>query len=306
MMRRFAVVVPTLNPGAQWIDWVKAVQAQVPAPEKVIVIDSGSADATCQVAGDAGFEVRRIDRESFSHGGTRQSIIGEIRDYDFVVYLTQDAILKDPGALSALIGFFDDKEVAAVCGRQLPRKEATHIEAHARLYNYPGQSDVRSLGDRKKYGLKLAFLSNSFAAYRIPVLEEVGGFPENIIFGEDMYVAAKMLLAGYKIAYAADACVYHSHDYSILQELKRYFDMGVFHAREPWIRQALGKAEAQGRGFVVSEIKYLWQHAFWLIPGALLRSVFRYAGYHLGLAERYMPLNIKNKISLNSRYFKTG
>ena len=81
----------------------------------------------------------------------------------------------------------------------------------------------------------IAFISNSFAAYRVSVLKEVGGFPDDVIFGEDMFVATKMLKAGYKIAYAAGACVYHSHDYSLWQEMKRYFDMGVFHAREPWI-----------------------------------------------------------------------
>jgi hypothetical protein len=31
-------------------------------------------------------------------------------------------------------------------------------------------------------------------------------------------VAGRMLLAGYKIAYAAEARVYHSHAYSLVQE----------------------------------------------------------------------------------------
>ena len=119
-----------------------------------------------------------------------------------------------------------------------------------------------------------------------------------------MSVTAKMLKAGWKIAYAADAQVIHSHDYSLWQEFKRYFDMGVFHAHESWIREEFGGAEKAGLGFVASEISYLCKHSFWRIPEGLLRTVFRYAGFRMGLAEHHIPLNIKRKISMNPRYFK--
>ena len=80
--------------------------------------------------------------------------------------------------------------------------------------------------------------------------------------------------------------------------------MGVFHAREPWLRQALGGAENEGMKFVISEIKYLSRHAFWLIPEAMLRTVMRYAGFRLGLVENHISLNIKRKISMNPEYFQ--
>ena len=84
--------------------------------------------------------------------------------------------------------------------------------------------------------MKTAFNSNSFAAYRRKALKDVGGFPINTILSEDMYVTAKMLLKNWSVAYCADAKVYHSHNYTIWQEFKRYFDIGVFHAKEAWIR----------------------------------------------------------------------
>jgi rhamnosyltransferase len=133
----------------------------------------------------------------------------------------------------------------------------------------------------------------------------VGYFPADVIFGEDMYAAARLLQKGYTIAYAADACVYHSHDYTIMQEFKRYFDMGVFHSREPWIINELGKAEGEGVNFVISELRYLLRHAFWRIPEALLRSVLKYAAFRLGLIEAHIPLGIKRKLSMNPGYFKT-
>ncbi len=245
-----------------------------------------------------------IDRAQFSHGGTRQRAVDDNAGFDYIIFLTQDAVLYDRHALSLLLSAFDDADVAAVCGRQLPREKADPVEAHARFYSYPDTSNIRSIKDAESLGIKTAFLSNSFAAYRRDAFLSVGGFPKDVIFGEDMYAAARLLLAGHKIAYAADARVYHSHDYSLVQEMKRYFDMGVFHAREPWIRETFGSAEGAGSRFVISELNYLVQHAFWRLPEILLRNVMRYTGFRLGLAERYIPLYLKRKISMNPRYFK--
>ena len=299
-----AVIVPTLNAGSAWSGWISALLATGVSIKDVYVIDSGSIDDTVLQAGNAGFNIKQINPEAFNHGGTRQMAVESLAKYDNVIFLTQDAILSHPDSLLQLITPFDDKQVGAVCGRQLPRKKSGAIEAHARLFNYPESSSLYSIKDTTTKGLKTAFISNSFAAYRISAFKDVGGFPENVIFGEDMYVATKMLKAGYKIAYEADACVYHSHEYSLLQEMKRYFDMGVFHVNEPWIRQELGGAEGEGVKFVVSEFKYLLQHAFWRVPEGLLRTLLRYTGFRLGLMEKRLPLWLKKTLAMNKGYFK--
>ncbi len=303
-MVKFGLIVPTLNAGSEWIGWLDAFDDQSCKPDKLLVIDSSSTDKTVSLAKGYGFTVDIIRRHEFDHGGTRQNGLSFLDGVDVAVFLTQDAVLSDVDSICKIIEPFHDSRVAAVCGRQLPRKEATPIEAHARLYNYSSESFNRSIKDVDQFGLKTAFISNSFSAYRISALNEVGGFPENVIFGEDMYVAAKLLKAGYKIAYAADACVYHSHDYSFWQEFKRYFDMGVFHSHEPWIRQDFGGAEGEGVKFVVSESKYLLKHAFWRVPEGLLRTLLRYTGFRLGLMEKRLPLWLKRVLAMNKGYFK--
>lgn len=297
------LVCPTLNPGLSLRDWIAALRMQDYLPNKILIIDSGSNDQTVPIAVKEGFKVIEIDKKEFNHGGTRQKAVTSNQEYDNVIFLTQDAVLSETGSLKAIIDAFRDDNIAAVCGRQLPRQDAGAIESHARLFNYPERSFTRSIHDAHKYGLKTAFISNSFAAYRISAITAVGGFPDDVIFGEDMYIAAKLLKAGYTIAYAADACVYHSHDYSLWQEFKRYFDMGVFHAREPWLRQDFGKAEGEGLKFVISEFRYLLRYAFWLIPEGLIRTILKYVGFRLGLAEQYIPLKYKRKISMNPGYF---
>ncbi|MDX2503704.1 MAG: glycosyltransferase family 2 protein [Gammaproteobacteria bacterium] len=303
-MLKFGLIVPTLNAGSGWVGWLDAFNSQTSMPDKQLVIDSSSTDKTKNLSKDYGFSVEVIKRGEFNHGGTRQYGLNFLGDVDVVVFLTQDAILSDVDSLSNILKPFHDSRVAAVCGRQLPRKQAASIEEHARLYNYSLQPNVKSINDVGEFGLKTAFISNSFAAYRVSALNEVGGFPKSVIFGEDMYVATKMLRAGYKIAYAADACAYHSHDYSLLQEMRRYFDMGVFHARDPWIRQELGGAEGEGLKFVVSELRYLLKHAFWRVPEGVLRTVLRYTGFRLGLAEASLPVCLKKRLAMNKGFFK--
>lgn len=300
---RFSVVVPTCNAGALWEQWILALKSTGISAKDVYVIDSESEDDTVRLSEGAGFNVKSIAKKDFDHGGTRDMALGLVENYDYVIFLTQDAIICSADSLENLLLPMKDLSISAVCGRQLPRDDAGAIEAHARLYNYSVTSMVRRSEDIKEFGLKTAFISDSFAAYRLSVLKEIGGFPHGVIFGEDMYVATKMILAGYGICYRSDACVFHSHEYSIGEEFRRYFDMGVFHAREPWIRQKLGGAEGEGVKFVVSELKHLLKNAFWKMPEGILRTLFRYSGFRLGLMEKWFPQWLKRRLAMNKGYF---
>jgi rhamnosyltransferase len=300
---KVAVCVPTLNAGTVWPRWLAAWAAQFARPQ-TLAIDSSSTDATSVLAAEAGIAIHTIPRAAFNHGGTRQMAAGMLADAEFVVFLTQDAILATPDAIANLLAAFDDPAVGAVCGRQLPHRDAGPIAAHARYFNYPGVSSVRTAADIPAQGIKSAFLSNSFAAYRKSALLSVGGFPADVIFGEDMCVAARMLMSGWKLVYRADAAVHHSHDYSMRQEFRRYFDIGVLHAREPWLLEKFGRPEGEGMRFVRSETAYLWKHAPHLLPSAWLRTLLKLAGYRLGKAEAHLPLWLKRRLGMLHGYWK--
>lgn len=282
-LARVAIIIPTCNAGSQWAALSAALLRQAIPPNQVLIVDSSSDDGTLELARAEGFQIYRIERRQFNHGGTRQMAAGLVPWADIAVYLTQDAILTTPDAIEQLLRAFQDPTVAAAYGRQLPRPGAGPIEAHARLFNYPPESEVRDYESRRTLGIKAAFLSNSFAAYRIERLVEVGGFPSNAILSEDAIVAGRLLLAGWKTAYVAEAQVYHSHDFSIVQEFRRYFDIGVCHRREPWLREHFGKATGEGRRYVYSELAYLAEHDRRLMPLAVVRTMAKAAGYQIGL-----------------------
>ena len=300
---KVGICVPTLNAGSNWKKWLARATVAVPPGSRRLVVDSTSTDDTALLAREAGFEVIAIQRDEFDHGGTRQLAASVLQDCDVLVFLTQDAILLDSSAIIALCAVFSDPSVGAAYGRQLPHYGAKPNGAHARLFNYGDVSYMRRQEDIPRYGIKSAFMSNSFAAYRRSALEQVGGFPSKLILGEDMVVAARMLLAAWSIAYVAEAQVRHSHDYTMMQEFRRYFDIGVFHSRESWLLESFGRPEGEGRRFIKSELHYLLGRAPWLIPTTILRTLLKYSGYRLGRLEGHLPLWLKRRCSMHNGFW---
>jgi rhamnosyltransferase len=278
----FTACIPTLNASGIWNRLWAGLKAQTLQPSEVLVLDSSSTDGTADLAKRDGCRVVTIPRAEFRHGGTRQIAAELALGSEILVYLTQDSILADENALTRLAAAFEDASVGGAYGRQLPRPGANAIEAHARLFNYPPVSAIRSLDSKTSLGFKAIFFSNSFGAYRRTALEQAGGFPRESNFGEDTVVAARLLQNGWRIAYVAEAQASHSHAHSCREEFERYYRIGRLHESEPWLLRDFGKLSGEGRRFVISEIQYLSKHAPWLIPEAMLRTSLKYLGYKRG------------------------
>jgi rhamnosyltransferase len=300
-----AVVIPTRNASKFWSGLRDGLRLQGLPAEQVLIVDSSSEDGTRELARAEGYHVFRIDRCDFNHGGTRKLALELVQWASVVVYLTQDAVLATPDSIDILLSAFEDRLVAAAYGRQLPRIGAGPIEAHARLFNYPAQSDVRDFESRHKLGIKAAFLSNSFAAYRVSELLEVGGFPSEVIMAEDAIVAGRLLLAGWKTAYVAEAQVYHSHPFTLAQEFRRYFDTGVYHQQAEWLRERFGDPGGEGKRFVMSELAYLTPRHLQLVPYALVRTAFKAIGYELGLHKTTLGVGLSRRLSYHKSYWTT-
>ena len=301
--RSIALIVPTLNAGYLWPAWLSSFNEQTLKPDDLSIIDSSSDDATVELAVRNGFNVIKITKNEFNHGATRQLGVELYPNAEIYIFLTQDAILANSSALAHLVEVFNKPDVGAAYGRQIPHKNATPFAAHARIYNYPAKSRIKSAEDIPQLGLKTAFCSNSMAAYRRSALLRCGGFPRDTIVNEDMYVAGRMILSGFKVAYCAEAMVYHSHNYSYWEEFKRYFDQGAFHARNSWLQKAFGRTESEGKLFVLSMLRYLgWRYSHHL-PSAALRIMLNLIGYQLGNIETRLPAPFKRRLSMHSHYW---
>lgn len=298
------ITIPTYNGGDTWIKAAENISKYSPPGTLVHVIDSSSSDKTREIARNQGFEVRKISTSEFNHGGTRNLAVEMYKsEYDIVIFLTQDAIPQE-GFIENILSVFNDPKVACAYGRQLPHTDATAISRHARYFNYGEKDYIASIDDISKKGIKTVFSSNSFAAYRVSAFIELGGFPKNTILSEDMYFAAKAVLAGYKIAYTAKSEVRHSHNYSITEEFRRYFDIGVFHADEPWIRDKFGGAGGEGKRFILSEFSYLFKNDISSIPKSVICNFSKFMGYKLGQQYKKIPHRFISRLSMHKRYWK--
>jgi rhamnosyltransferase len=297
------IVIPTRNAEPFLIVSLPSLIEVLP-PSSILLIDSNSQDRTAEIAQKFGVQFHSIDQAQFNHGDTR-NIARYLVDQsaDILIYMTQDAIPVDASFLEKILDPFEDPEVGIVYGRQMPVPGATPLEAFPRLFNYPDNSVVKSRRDLPTMGIKTFFCSDSFCAYRATAWDAVGGFPKDVIIGEDQYIAAKMIQCGYKIAYSAEAQVYHSHDYTILQEFQRYFDTGAFFSQQRWILDLAGRAEGEGLRFLRAQTAYLWKIGkAYLIPYSVLLTIVKYFGYRLGLLEMYIPTSLKISFS-QQKYF---
>ncbi|AEG99600.1 glycosyltransferase family 2 protein [Klebsiella aerogenes] len=300
---KYYIAIPTYNGGELWQQVVDNLRKNAPENLLVQVIDSSSKDNTPQIAEEAGFDLLTIAGHDFNHGGTRNLAVERVNNqYDVVIFLTQDAI-PQPGFIENIVSVFNDDRVACAYGRQLPHDNANPLATHARMFNYPSKGYVCSAEDIPEMGLKTVFMSNSFSAYRLSIFNSLGGFPSDTILCEDMYFTAKAILNGYRVAYVANAIVKHSHNYNAIEEFKRYFDIGVFHKDEAWIRNKIGGAGGEGKKFILSEFSFLLKKAPLWIPIACINNLMKIIGYKIGLQYTRLPKNLIKSLSMHKRYW---
>ena len=81
--------------------------------------------------------------------------------------------------------------------------------------------------------------------YRRELYLQLGGFVQKAIFNEDMIFAGELIQKGYGVAYAAEAKVVHSHNYSAIQQFHRNFDLAVSQADHPEVFAGI-RSEGEG------------------------------------------------------------
>ncbi len=277
MSSKVAVIIPTYNAGLKFLDLLTTLNSQDINFVQKVIIDSSSTDNTVMIAKDYGFEVLNIDRKDFNHGLTRdkaiQHILSKDSSVEYVLLLTQDIVFETVDTVTKLLAVFTDKNISAGYGRQLTDSNSSLLESASRKFNYPSVSMVKTIDDIDCLGIYTAFLSNSFAMYRVSDYLVMNGFSK-ANFGEDMLLAAKMILGGRHIAYVSEARVIHSHKYSVFSEYQRGSSIAKMHLANSWLLEKFGSAETRGNKLILS-VK------FYLIPFLILEALPKYFGYKI-------------------------
>lgn len=298
------VVIPTYKPDEKFLKLLKMLQKQKYPADNIFVINTKAGKFPEAAEQMENVKISHIEPEEFDHGATRDMGMRMSRA-DVVVFMTQDAVPADEYVIDRLVAALDsDEMIGAAYARQLPAADCNAIEKYTRKFNYPENGRIKSKEDLPKLGIKTFFCSNVCAAYRKNIYEELGGFCKKTIFNEDMILAGQMIDAGYKIAYAADARVVHSHNYTGIQQFHRNFDMAVSQAEHPEVFEGI-KSESEGIRLVKRTMLHLLKSKkACLIPKLIYQSGCKYMGYKLGRNYKKLPIRMVKWCSMSPRYWE--
>lgn len=306
-METLDLIIPVYKPDKKFHTLMKRIQKQKKVPDHIFLMHTVVGEFGTQLQKEYGglsnVTITELTPEEFDHGGTRNQGAA-MSSADYIMFMTQDAVPQDSCLTENMIKALRQEGVAAAYGRQLCGKEAGAIESYTRQFNYPEQSRIKALEDLPELGIKTYFCSNVCAAYNRKVYQELGGFVTKTIFNEDMIFAAGLIQAGYKIAYAAEAQVIHSHRYTGWQQLTRNFDLGVSQRQYREIFESV-KSESEGIRLVKDTAKWLISRKkAYLLPELVIQSGCKFVGYRLGKSYDKLPLKICRKLSMNKKFWK--
>lgn len=303
------VIIPVYKPDHGFLTMIEKLQTQTVPVSRIILMNTEQKYLDRLLYGTTlerehhNITVKHLSKREFDHGRTRNQGV-KLSDADVFVMMTQDAVPVDDFLLERLLEGLGGEKTAAAYARQLPDRDSSEAERYTRQFNYPAESRLKTKADLPALGIKTFFCSNVCAAYRRDVFDELGGFVNRAIFNEDMLYAAKAVEAGYGIAYAAQAKVYHSHNYTYGQQFHRNFDLGVSQADHPEVFAAY-PSESEGIRLVKSTVAHLKEKGMWMkIPDVIMQSGFKYMGYLMGKRYRRLPMRLVTACSSNREYWQ--
>ncbi len=302
------VVIPVYKPDQRFAELLKRLEAQTCPVNQYIIMNTEKKywDAWVETVETLpeNLSVYHVTKEEFDHGATRNAGI-ERSDGDVCVCMTDDALPYDRYLLERLCdALLKEETVAVAYAKQIPAKDCGIIEKYTRSFNYPEESRIKTKEDLPRLGIKTYFCSNVCAAYKRERYVSLGGFTRKTIFNEDMIFAANAMDHGYAVAYAADAKVIHSHNYSAREQFCRNFDLGVSHADHPEVFLTV-RSEGEGIRLVKQTAGYLLKkRRGYLLPKLIWVSGLKYMGFFMGKRYKKLPEGLVRLCTMNKNYWK--
>jgi rhamnosyltransferase len=187
------------------------IMEQTVQPKEIVLVDSGSTDATLAIASRFPTTVVSIEPEDFTFGrslnlGCRQAT------GDILVIVSAHVYPVYPDWLERLVSVFEDPEVAVAYGRQRGDGNTRYSEHQIFAKLYPPGTELRSDNP---------FCNNANAAVRRELWEQ-HPYDEELPGLEDLEWAIWATSQGKKVAYVGEAEIVHLHDETFRQVYNRY------------------------------------------------------------------------------------
>jgi glycosyltransferase involved in cell wall biosynthesis len=207
-----SIIVRTYNEEKYLSQVLETVFNQTDCPDfEVIVVDSGSTDHTLKIANDFRCKIVNIKKEEFSFGRSLNLGCSNAQG-QFLVLVSAHCIPTDKFWLKNLIKPFENPAIALTYGRQLGVEQSKFSEKQLFKKYFP----ERDANPQEGF-----FCNNANSCLRKDAWD-VRPFDEDLTGLEDMDWAKFQVAQGSKIAYIAEAAVYHIHEETWSQVKRRY------------------------------------------------------------------------------------
>lgn len=266
-----AIIMRTFN--SAWVvdQTLEALFSQNFSDFKLYVVDSGSTDETLDIVRKYPCQLHTIPAGSYYPGNVLNAAISKI-DSDVVVFLNSDTVLLSPDSLQHLVDAFDNPEVHAAYGRQIPRPEADLWVQHDYSKSFP-------LGNDSPEWITLSL---PIAGLRRKTWE-MHPFYDKAWGSEDTEWGSWAKSQGCKIDYVPEAIAMHSHNYTFRQLYGRRFIEGeadVFIYDK--VTSLLSMIKAFGKSVTKDSLLYIKHGKVFDVIKNIARRFIYHWGYYKG------------------------
>jgi rhamnosyltransferase len=206
-----SVVIRAYNEAKHIGNLLEGIRQQTVREVQVILVDSGSNDATVEIAQRYGAQVVPISPQEFTFGRALNRGVAAARA-DLVVIVSAHCYPVYPDWLEQLLKPLEDEQVALSYGKQRGGETNQYSEQQFFRKYFPDISQPRQ---------GQPYSHNANAAIRRSVWQQQP-YNENLTGLEDLSWSSWVMSQGYAIAYMAEAEVIHVHAEKPSQVYRRY------------------------------------------------------------------------------------
>ena len=315
---RCSVIVPVYNGAATIGACVQALLEQTISPPayEIIVVDDGSQDATAAIVQrlQADYPAHQVQLVQQANAGpaAARNHGARLAQADILLFTDADCA-PEPEWIEALLAPFADPTVAGAKGVYLSKQSA--------LTPRFVQAEYEDRYDRMRNQPQIDFVDTYSAAYRRSIFLASGGFDSTFRSAsvEDQELSFRLTSQGYRLLFVPEARVYHQHDHTIGDYLRRKFYIGYWKTLvvrrypERMVRDSHTPQSLKVQIFLVAGLlgllplslvagRWVWR----LAPGGIAGLLFSAAPFLRKLAHRSPALALHGALMIVLRALALG
>ena len=211
---RIAAIIPNFNGRDMLGRCLESLQAQVPAPAEIIVVDNGSNDGSCDMVKSRFPSVKLIALDRNTGFATANNTAAAATDCEFLLLVNNDCIAQE-GWLAALVASMDDRTGAVTSSMRNVHDRALLDSAGGAIDDMGFSWDRgqgRPASDFQERS-EVLFPCGGATLLRRSALEEPSTvfWDRLFMYLEDVDLGMRLWTRGWKVVYEPGAITLHEH-----------------------------------------------------------------------------------------------